>query len=66
MYCGLLISIYAVLIGVSGSILVFRPELTRLARPDLYVGRVTQLAITSPDQVMNWLASASQNGDRSV
>src|SRR5580765_5595718 len=52
MYCGLLIAVYAVLIGLSGAVLVFRPELTQLSRPELYSRQLPQTLPTVPDRIV--------------
>jgi uncharacterized iron-regulated membrane protein len=46
--CGLTVSVYAVLIGVTGSLLVFRAELTALEFPEFHSGEL-RLPAVGPD-----------------
>ena len=48
---GILLGLYAVVIGVTGSILVYREELVELARPDLFQP-VRELRVT-PDEALS-------------
>ncbi|MEO5923172.1 MAG: PepSY-associated TM helix domain-containing protein [Bryobacteraceae bacterium] len=51
MLVGLTFAVYAVMLGVSGSILVFREELTELEFPKFHEGIAPAILKTTPDQV---------------
>jgi uncharacterized iron-regulated membrane protein len=59
LWCGVIVGIYVALIGLSGSALVFRPEIERALRPKLYVLQPAAPAVTHAtlDQM---LATASR------
>ena len=50
-WCGLLLALYAILIGVSGSLLVFRSELQALEHPEFYKIADHRIS-TTVDQVL--------------
>ncbi len=49
---GLTFSLYAILLGVSGSVLVFREELTELEFPKFHKGAAPAVLSTTPDQAL--------------
>jgi uncharacterized iron-regulated membrane protein len=52
LYLGLVCAIYAIAIGLSGSVLVFEEELTRAAYPQFSKGRIPSPLLTTPDNVL--------------
>jgi uncharacterized iron-regulated membrane protein len=51
-WTGLLLALYAIVIGLTGAILMFREELAPLARPQVSGGPLKTPVITTPDEVL--------------